>query len=82
MLKDENVDLSPELFELIEDTAYDITAVLPDPSTWSFFITHLLDYMEEIFYRPDPIFNPGDSIDSTLEDICGLIRRRLNLGKW
>ena len=75
VLTDANGDPMPELYEFIQDTAVRISKALPSPSQWSNAVMHLLACLE----ANTDIHLP---LNSALDNICRLITRRLNHGKW
>jgi hypothetical protein len=75
VLTDATGDPLPELYELLEETAHDITTAVPSPSLWAKVITFLLANMEETTQSSTPT-------ESALDNICRLITRRLRLGNW
>jgi len=75
VLTDATGDPMPEMYEYIHDAAVHITKALPYPSQWSSVVMYLLACLE----ANTEIHHP---LDSTLDNICRLITRRLNKGKW
>jgi hypothetical protein len=74
-LTDANGDPLPELYEFVQSTAAHIVKALPSPSQWSNAVMYLLECLEAGS-------DPHRPLDSSLDNICRLITRRLNRGNW
>ena len=74
-LKDANGRPITELYQELHETAVKVSAAVPDPSQWPGLVAYLVASLEN--QRPD-----HPAIESSLDNICRLITRRLNIGRW
>jgi hypothetical protein len=63
------------LYQRLHETAVDLVQSTISPSNWPDLIAYLLESMENLE-------GEHHALESALDDICRLITRRLNKGKW
>jgi hypothetical protein len=74
-LKDANGRPITELYQELHEIAVRISVSVPDPSQWAGLVAYMVASLEN--QRPD-----HPAIESTLDNICRLLTRRLNQGRW
>ena len=74
-LTDANGHPITELYQALHEMALRISSAVPDPAQWTNLIIYLLASLENQ--------QPGNpSVESTLDNVCRLVIKRMNTGKW